>query len=593
MKNKIIKIFAFVFLSFLFFFKSASAVSFDILEMWDFNQQANPNIGLVNSSQLNFRTYNSGYWSSSNPFNVQGDHSYMYRYNSNEGWDSNNLSVFNPASAFSVSMWEKGDPGSSGEVRFRIVLKNYNGEQIASFMVGSPWHSFNYVPGIQSDMGGYSYYTPVSDGMIANHTDWHLWTFTFSTTKVKWYYDTTLKFEGDIANAPVSWDEIKQIWSDQENYNDFIDDLVIWDKALTFDEISHIYNYGQSVGGNEFSLSPFEITSPEQNEIKIKESWITVEGNCPNNGPDRIALTNVCSDFSGLNYTVDCVDNSFSGNLYYNGSSDWVVAVEADSQATDCVNYDNLMDVVEIDGIEVTEGYPDDWHFNYDYYDDYDIAIKSPSFDMPSLTLPLGSESVNMSFSFVYPMPLSPNVVFNIKQYNETGSLLNASYHTKALYEMEDPQNYTVNLTASTSPLHYVVQLTDNGNLKRQYPFGVFVSDLDLIINPDDFRYLFPRLVEKLKQKVVFNYYFAFYDGFYNLFNTSPDQFDDDALDITFKSMSGDGQFDLDIPVFLGSDPNVKSFTDGIRPYITTFLWLIFALYVVLRIDGVFNNNDE
>jgi hypothetical protein len=489
-------------------------------------------------------------------------------------------------------MWEKGDSSSSGEVRYRIILKNYNGGQIASFMVGSPWHSFNYVPGIQSNMGGYSSHTSVSDGMISNHTDWHLWTFTFSTTQVKWYYDTTLMFTGDITNAPVSWDEIKQIWSDQENYNCYIDDLVIWDKALSSEEIDVIYNYGQSVGEESFSLSPFEITSPEQDEYKIKESWITVEGHCPTDGSNRIALTNDCSNFSNLDYTVDCAGGSFSSDFYYNGSSDWVVAVEADSVAGDCVDYDNLMDVVSINGIEVIEGYPDEWHFNYDYFDDYDIEIVSPVFDMPALTLPLGSTNVDMTFSFVYPHPLSPNLSFNMKQYDENGNLLNSAYHTKALYEMANTNNYTVNLSASSTAIHYVVQLLNNGELVRQYPFGVFVSDLDLIINPDDYRYLFPRLVEKLKDKVVFNYYFAFYDGFYGLFNSNMNDVEADDLDITFKSVSSNGEYNLDVPVFKGSNPAVKSFADGLRPYVVGLLWLGFALYVVVRVNSLFGKEE-
>jgi hypothetical protein len=592
MKITKIKIIVLSLFSVFLFSTPAFAVSSDILEMWSFNTQANPNIGLVNSSELNFRTYNSGYWSSLNPFNVQGDYSYKYRYNSNEGWNSSNIDTYNPASGFSVSMWEKGDSSSSGEVRYRIILKNYNGGQIASFMVGSPWHSFNYVPGIQSNMGGYSSHTSVSDGMISNHTDWHLWTFTFSTTQVKWYYDTTLMFTGDITNAPVSWDEIKQIWSDQENYNCYIDDLVIWDKALSSEEIDVIYNYGQSVGEESFSLSPFEITSPEQDEYKIKESWITVEGHCPTDGSNRIALTNDCSNFSNLDYTVDCAGGSFSSDFYYNGSSDWVVAVEADSVAGDCVDYDNLMDVVSINGIEVIEGYPDEWHFNYDYFDDYDIEIVSPVFDMPALTLPLGSTNVDMTFSFVYPHPLSPNLSFNMKQYDENGNLLNSAYHTKALYEMANTNNYTVNLSASSTAIHYVVQLLNNGELVRQYPFGVFVSDLDLIINPDDYRYLFPRLVEKLKDKVVFNYYFAFYDGFYGLFNSNMNDVEADDLDITFKSVSSNGEYNLDVPVFKGSNPAVKSFADGLRPYVVGLLWLGFALYVVVRVNSLFGKEE-
>jgi len=336
----------------------------------------------------------------------------------------------------------------------------------------------------------------------------------------------------------------------------------------------------------------FKITSPENNEPRIKETWITVSGTCVTNASDQIAFTNDCSDFSNLEYTVDCVNNQFSADFYYSGITDWVVAVDKNSVAGDCVDYDDLMDVIEIDGFEVIEGYPDDWYFNYDYYDDYDIEIVSPVFDMPALTLPLGSLAVDMSFSFIYPHPLSPFLVFNMKQYDENGNLLNDAYHNKALYEMADTNNYTVNLTASSSPIHYVVQLINNGNLVRQYPFGVFVSDLDLIINPDEYRYLFPRLVEKLKKKVVFNYYFAFYDGFYSLFNGSIPDSSDDALDITFKSVSGNGQYNLNVPIFKGSDQNVKNFASGLRPYITAFLWLVFALYVVMRINGLFNSDE-
>jgi len=95
-----------------------------------------------------------------------------------------------------------------------------------------------------------------------------------------------------------------------------------------------------------------------------------------------------------------------------------------------------------------------------------------------------------------------------------------------------------------------------------------------------------------MKKKVVFNYYFAFYDGFYSLFNGSIPVSSDDALDITFKSVSGDGQYNLNVPIFKGSDPNVKTFTSGLRPYITAFLWLVFALYLVIKINGLFNSDE-
>ncbi|MDO8261419.1 MAG: hypothetical protein Q7T50_08090, partial [Candidatus Magasanikbacteria bacterium] len=97
---------------------------------------------------------------------------------------------------------------------------------------------------------------------------------------------------------------------------------------------------------------------------------------------------------------------------------------------------------------------------------------------------------------------------------------------------------------------------------------------------------------ENLKKKVVFNYYFTFYDGFYALFNESFPINSDTALDITLKSVSGNHEYNINVPIFRGSDPNVKAFADGLRPYITAFLWLIFALYVLTRVNSLFNNDE-
>ena len=66
----------------------------------------------------------------------------------------------------------------------------------------------------------------------------------------------------------------------------------------------------------------FKITSPEQNETHIKDSWITVTGTCVTDGTNQIAFTNNCSDFSSLDYTVNCINNQFSADFYYNGISD-------------------------------------------------------------------------------------------------------------------------------------------------------------------------------------------------------------------------------------------------------------------------------
>mgnify|MGYP003816377983 CR=1 FL=1 len=362
--------------------------------------------------------------------------------------------------------------------------------------------------------------------------------------------------------------------------------------SLNMQNYDQTYGYYDDILFSSNNLPPFYISSPVQDEAVIDDSWITVSGVCPTNGANRIGFTNDCLGYADIQYTTACTNGTFSGQFYKSGLNDRIIARELNSVSGDCVDYDNLMDFIEVDGFQVIEGYPDDWYFNFDYYDDYDIKILSPTFDT-ALTLPTGSTSADFHFKFVYPIAELANMNFNIKQYNEDGTLLNGSYHNKNLANMADTSDYMVNLEASAEQsLHYVVQLTQSSEMKRQFPIGIFVSDLDFVFNPDDYDYFFPRLVEMLKEKIIFNYYFAFHDGFYNMFNTTYTDASDDALDINFKSVSGDGQYDMNVKIFSASDARVKSFAGALRPYIVAVLWLVFALYVVLRITRLFSNNE-
>jgi hypothetical protein len=354
---------------------------------------------------------------------------------------------------------------------------------------------------------------------------------------------------------------------------------------------SYIYIDNLSIAFDNL-LPPFAITSPQMDGSVLNDSWIMVEGVCPTDGVNQIAFTNDCSNFSNLDYTVDCVGGIFSDEFYYNGISDWVVAVDKNSVAGDCVDYDDLMDGVRVNGFDIIEGYPDDWYFNFDYYDDYDIKINYPVFST-ALTLPKDTANSNFSFNFIYPNPLAPNLTFKILQYDDNGNILNGNYHSINLIDMPNTSDYQVNITASsTENIHYVVQLYKDTDIVRQYPFMVAISDLDIIINIDDFRYLFPRLVEELKTKVVFNYYFAFHDGFYNMFNASTTAVSNDALDITFQSVSDNNEYNLPIKIFSASDERVQKFAGGMRPYITAILWLIFASYVIFRVTHLFSDNQ-
>ncbi len=357
-----------------------------------------------------------------------------------------------------------------------------------------------------------------------------------------------------------------------------------WD-SLGFNDNYHNMSYNHSYDDFSFAgfVPPFSIASPVNDEEVINDSWITVSGTCETNGNNRIGLTNSCLGFSEINYDIDCVAGSFASQFYKAENSNWIIAREIDSTSLDCVEYDALVDMVVVDGINIIEGYPDEWNFDYGYYDDFDIRINSPIFNT-ALTLPFGATSTDMYFGFIYPTPLSSNLVFNIKQYDSNGAILDTSYHNINLTSVSDTNDYEVNIIASsTAGLHYVVQLIDTGVLKRQYPFGIYVSDYEVIINPDN--YIFPRLVEELKTKVIFNYFFAFYDNFQTLFSASSTA-SSTALDVTFKSVSADGEYDLDIPIFTASNSIIQSLTQGLRPYIVAFLWVGFAVYLFNRISS-------
>jgi hypothetical protein len=337
---------------------------------------------------------------------------------------------------------------------------------------------------------------------------------------------------------------------------------------------------------------PFEITSPSSSQQIVNDTWVTVTGTCPINGDNRIGFTNDCLGFEEIEYTTSCVENTFSAEFYKSSLSERIIARDIESVSGDCVDYDDLMDMVTVDGIEFVDGYPEDWYFNFGLYDDYNIQIKSPKFDT-ALSLPKGSTSRDFTFSFTYPEGTIDDLTFNIKQYNSSGTELDSAFHTRTLASMTDTSNYTVTLSASTTPYHYVVQLIEDSTLKRQYPFGIYVSDLDFVGNPDDDDgYFFPRIVSELRKKIVFNYYFSFHDGFYNMFNGQYSSPSPTALDITFKSVSGNGQYNLDVKVFSASDPRVKAFASGLRPYIVALLWLGFALYVVFRVTHLFSDNQ-
>ena len=181
-------------------------------------------------------------------------------------------------------------------------------------------------------------------GSIINDTNWH---------------DIEIQGSATVGLHKICIDSVCSTWRQSDKSE-------AWD-SLGFNDNYHNMSYDQSF--DDFSLSgftpPFSIESPVSDETVINDSWITVSGTCETNGNNRIGLTNSCLGFSEIDYNIACVNGSFTSQFYKSEMSNWIVAREISSVSSDCVDYDDLMDAVVVDGISVIEGYPDTWNFNY------------------------------------------------------------------------------------------------------------------------------------------------------------------------------------------------------------------------------------
>ena len=152
------------------------------------------------------------------------------------------------------------------------------------------------------DSGGSNYETV---GSMINDTNWH---------------DIDIYGSETAGLHKICIDSVCSSWKQSDKSE-------AWD-SLGFNDNYHNMSYNQSFDdfvASDF-LPPFAITSPQNNDGIIDDSWITVSGICPTNGTNRIGLTNSCSDFSNITSDIACTEGSFSAQFYKSENSNWIVA---------------------------------------------------------------------------------------------------------------------------------------------------------------------------------------------------------------------------------------------------------------------------
>jgi hypothetical protein len=145
--------------------------------------------------------------------------------------------AFEFADSFSISVWVNSDLGSGGIIANYIGDPTYHGYKMLLYL--SKANFFAYVTGDNIDVGG---------GTNIIDTDWHHVVITFDSEHVNLYVDgSTDMAEEDYTNTldyPAGSHLRLGGDNTDQDYDGQIDEVGIWNRALTSSEITELYNSG-------------------------------------------------------------------------------------------------------------------------------------------------------------------------------------------------------------------------------------------------------------------------------------------------------------------------------------------------------------
>lgn len=153
--------------------------------------------------------------------------------------DSGVLKSTNETGSFTLSAWVK--PGTqTGSERVILGRAGCHGGLVAN---SSNQFSFN-VAATDCWTSGIA----LSSGTISNWTSWHHIVGVYSNKSVKIYVDGILKNSGTLSGSMFNYDNGMYIGAiGSYGFNGLIDEVKIYNKALTADEVKQDYNSGSSI----------------------------------------------------------------------------------------------------------------------------------------------------------------------------------------------------------------------------------------------------------------------------------------------------------------------------------------------------------
>ena len=201
---------------------------------WPFNGNANDESGNVNNGTVNgptLSTDRSGLANSSYLFDGINDWINM---------PSGSSTSINITSNFTLTFWFKTSQATgAGLIGFGDNLNSNNGGYLSAIGNGT----VNNPNGKLTSMTGNNWYTG-SNQVIDNN--WHFATVVLSNNTLTFLVDNSIDATFNNVNAPTSFNGLRAIGARNNGlagyFNGKIDDIGIWNRALTQQEITDLYN---------------------------------------------------------------------------------------------------------------------------------------------------------------------------------------------------------------------------------------------------------------------------------------------------------------------------------------------------------------
>jgi hypothetical protein len=207
---------------------------------WPFCGNANDDSGNGNNGTVNGATLTTDRFGNTNSaYSFNGTSNYI-------ALPSGNSSSLNITGNFSASFWIK-TPDLSAAL---LTLGNN---------ISSPYEG--YLSGINAGFVGSGKLGVSTGGGVwtgsintISDNDWHNITYVLNNNTLKIYLDNVLDIQTTVNNIPISWSGNRVIGCTNDLlliperlYNGIIDDIGIWNRALTQQEITNLYNANQCI----------------------------------------------------------------------------------------------------------------------------------------------------------------------------------------------------------------------------------------------------------------------------------------------------------------------------------------------------------